>query len=146
MGLVLHIECGTEAGTDSWFHNPKAQASAHFGNPKVGPLDQWVDTDDKAWAEVDGNSRWVSVEHEGKGGAHLTASQVENDAHLLAWLHRTEGVPLRITNHTWRKGLGWHGMGGNAWGGHFDCPGDPIKAKRKAIVSRAKAIVAEHGW
>ena len=89
LGLVLHIEQGTESGTNAWFHNPKAQASAHFGNPKTGQLDQWVDTDDKAWAEVGGNSRWISVEHEGHSGDKLTASQIDNDAQLFAWLHLT---------------------------------------------------------
>lgn len=145
MGLVLHVEDGSEDGTNSWFHNPKAQASSHFGNPLKGPLDQWVDTDDKAWAEMDGNSRWISVEHEGFSGKAPapTASQIENDAQLLAWLHKTEGVPLRITNSVNRRGLGWHGMGGAAWGGHYDCPGDRIKKARREIVRRAKQIVQE---
>ena len=143
LGLVLHIEQGSEAGTDSWFHNPKAQASAHFGNPKQGRLDQWVDTNDKAWAEVAGNSRWISVEHEGRSGDRLTHTQIENDAQLLAWLHRTEGVPLQITDSPNRRGLGWHGMGGQAWGGHLDCPGDPIKHQRAEIITRAKEIAGE---
>ena len=140
LGLVLHIEQGTEAGTDAWFHNPAAKASAHFGNPKIGPLDQWVDTDDKAWAQADGNSRWISVEHEGRSGESLTDSQVENDAHLLAWLHVTEGVPLRVTNRVTRGGVGWHGLGGAAWGGHTSCPGRPIVDQRRRIVDRAKEL------
>ncbi len=35
-------------------------------------------------------------------------------------------------------------MGGNAWGGHFDCPGKPIIAERAAIIARAQALDAEH--
>lgn len=145
MGLVLHVEQGTEAGSDSWFHNSKAQASAHFGNPLAGPLDQWVDTNDKAWAEVAGNARWISVEHEGYSGKPPapTKSQIENDAQLLAWLHVHEGVPLQVTNSVSRRGLGWHGMGGTAWGGHLDCPGDRIKNARAEIIRRAEQIVAE---
>lgn len=144
LGAVLHIEQGSESGTNSWFHNPGAQASAHFGNPQSGPLQQWVDTADKAWAEVSGNSRWISVEHEGFSGKAPTptASQIENDAQLLAWLHTTEGVPLQITNSTSKPGLGWHGMGGASWGGHYDCPGDRILKQRKAIIKRAKQIAA----
>lgn len=145
MGLVLHIEQGTEAGTDAWFHNPKAQASAHFGNPKKGRLDQWVDTDDKAWAEAAGNSRWISVEHEGMAGDRLTAAQIENDAHLLAWLHVTEGVPLQVTDSVDKRGLGWHGMGGAAWGSHFSCPGEPIVKQRDQIITRAKALIEGSG-
>ena len=142
-GLVLHIEEGSEEGTNSWFHNSKSQVSAHFGNPKKGNLDQWVDTKDKAWAEEGGNSEWISIENEGKSGDSLTPSQLENVAQLLAWLHRTEGIPLQITNKVTRRGLGWHGMGGAAWGDHLACPGDPIKHQRPAIIARAKEIVGK---
>lgn len=140
LGLVLHIEQGSESGTDAWFHNPGAQASAHFGNPKSGPLDQWVDTADMAWAEMNGNPRWVSVEHEGNSGDSLTASQVENDAQLLAWLRATENVPIAMSNDPSTPGLGYHAMGGQAWGGHLDCPGQPIINQRPAILSRAAQI------
>jgi len=144
LGLILHVEQGSEHGTDVWFHNSQAQASAHFGNPQTGPLDQWVDTNDKAWAEVAGNSRWISVEHEGYANRAPTptSSQIENDAQLLAWLHKTEGVPLQITDDPNKPGLGWHGMGGAAWGGHTGCPGDRIKNTRPQIIARAKQIVA----
>jgi len=141
MGLVLHIEQGSESSANNWFHNIKAQASAHFGNPKVGTLDQWVDTNDMAWAEMAGNPRWISVEHEGFSGESLTATQLENDAQLLAWLHQTEGIPLVITDSPDQPGLGWHGMGGVNWGNHLSCPGEPIKAQRAAIIARAKQIL-----
>ena len=81
-GLVLHIQEGHEDGTDAHFHNPASKVSAHFGNPKHGGLDQWVDTDDKAWAEVSGNRHWISIENEGFSGDSLTDSQIENCAHL----------------------------------------------------------------
>jgi hypothetical protein len=140
-GLVLHIQQGTEAGSEAWFKNPTAQASAHFLNPKTGGLRQLVDTKDRAWAEAAGNSHWVSVENEGFVPTALTASQVENCAQLLAWLHKTYSVPLQSTDDPNGKGLGWHGMGGAAWGGHTGCPGDAIKAQRPAIIARAKAIL-----
>lgn len=142
LGLILHVEQGSEAGTNSWFHNAGAQASAHFGNPKSGPLDEWLDTKDKAWAEVAGNSRWISLEFEGFADKdHPTDSQLENAAQLFAWLHATEGVPLQITNSVSIGGLGWHGMGGAAWGGHYGCPGSLIKAARPTILTRAQHLV-----
>lgn len=142
IGLVLHIQQGTEAGTDSWFHNPAAKVSAHFGNPKSGPLDQWVDTDDRAWAEVAGNPYWVSVENEGNSGDQLTPSQLENVAELLAWLHTIYDVPLQISDNPAAgiPGLTGHGLGGTAWGGHTDCPGRPILDARPQIIARAAAI------
>lgn len=140
-GLVLHIQQGTEQGSEAWFKNPKSQASSHFLNPKTGGLRQLVDTKDRAWAEADGNAHWISLEDEGYAGDSLTASQVENAAQLLAWLHTEYAVPLQSTDDPNGKGLGWHGMGGAAWGGHTGCPGDPIKAQRPVIIARAKAIL-----
>jgi hypothetical protein len=143
LGLVLHIQEGSEAGTDSWFHNPASDVSAHFGNPKSGPLDQWVEVGAVAWAEVSGNTNWVSIENEGHSGDALTASQLENVAQLLAWLHTGWGVPLAIsdTPAAGTPGLTGHGLGGSAWGGHYDCPGAPILAARGAIIARAQQIL-----
>lgn len=142
-GLVLHIQEGSEAGTDAWFHNPTSKVSAHFGNPKSGPLDQWVEVGTVAWAEVNGNTNWISVENEGHSGDSLTASQLENVAQLLAWLHTTEGVPLAIsdTPAAGTPGLTGHGLGGSDWGGHYDCPGSPILGQRHAIIARAQQLV-----
>lgn len=141
-GLVLHIQEGIESGTDAWFHNPASRVSAHFGNPKAGGLDQWVDTADMAWAEVAGNPNWISIENEGNSGDQLTASQLENTAELLAWLHSEYGVPLQISDTPLSNtpGLTGHGLGGSAWGGHYDCPGTPILAQRQAIITRAAQI------
>ncbi|MFF5029257.1 N-acetylmuramoyl-L-alanine amidase [Streptomyces collinus] len=140
-GLVLHIQQGNETGSEAWFKNPASQASSHFLNPKKGGLRQLVDTADRAWAEAAGNAHWVSIENEGFVPDALTASQVENAAQLLAWLHKTHGVPLQSTDDPSGRGLGWHGMGGAAWGGHDGCPGDAIKAQRGAIIARADQIL-----
>ncbi|HTJ27204.1 MAG TPA: peptidoglycan-binding domain-containing protein [Candidatus Limnocylindria bacterium] len=137
MGLVLHIEQGREAGTNAWFHNPASQVSAHFGVSKTGLLQQWVDTDDKAWAIGAGNRLWISVENEGFAGDVLTAEQIDADAKVLAWLHVTDDVPLLTTDEPSTRGLGWHGMGGEAWG-HPDCPGPRIVAQRAQIIEKAK--------
>lgn len=140
-GLVLHIQEGNEQGSEAWFKNPAAEASSHFLNPKTGNLRQLIDTKDRAWAEAGGNAHWVSVENEGFVPDALTASQVANVAALLAWLHTEYAVPLQSTDDVNGKGLGWHGMGGAAWGGHTGCPGDAIKAQRPAIVAAAKTIL-----
>ena len=34
--MIIHIMQGTLAGSDSWFRNPAAQVSAHFGVGKDG--------------------------------------------------------------------------------------------------------------
>jgi hypothetical protein len=63
---------GTLDGTGAWFHDPSAEASSHFGVGKDGRMYQWVDTDDAAWAEMAGNSSWISIECEGHSGDSLT--------------------------------------------------------------------------
>jgi hypothetical protein len=163
-GLVLHIEEGTEAGTRAWFnmtvqerqkafdddwekggkkgpHLKAYASSAHFGNPKSGALEQFVDTDDQAWAQGAGNQLWISVENEGYSGNTLTPSQVDNLASLMVWLNQTEQVPLQLADNPAGFGLGYHAMGGVAWGDHQDCPGDPIIAQRLKIIDHANEII-----
>lgn len=41
---------GTLAGTDSWFRNPTAYVSAHFGVGLDGSVHQYVDLGNIAWA------------------------------------------------------------------------------------------------
>lgn len=139
-GVVVHIMAGTFEGTDSWFRNTKAQASSHFGTSKTGKLRQWVDTSDRAWAQAGGNTSWLSVENEGQGGDALTDAQLDRVAEVLAWAHKTYGVPLQVTNSPSGKGLGYHAMGGSAWGGHTSCPGTRIVAQLAEIVARAKKL------
>lgn len=137
-GVVLHIMEGTLDGTDSWFRNGAAQASSHFGVGKDGRIFQWVDTADRAWAQISGNRTWLSIEHEGHSGDSLTPAQLAATARVVAWMHTAHGVQLVPTDSPTGRGIGWHGMGAAAWGGHYDCPGNPIKAQRAAIIAAAK--------
>jgi hypothetical protein len=41
---AVHVAQGAAGGTINWFHNPNAQVSSHFLNPKVGPIDQFAST------------------------------------------------------------------------------------------------------
>ncbi|MFF9268630.1 N-acetylmuramoyl-L-alanine amidase [Streptomyces rochei] len=142
-GVVVHIMAGTLPGTDSWFRNPQARASSHFGTGKAGQLYQWVDTKDRAWAQAAGNSSWISVENEGKGGDVLTDKQLDKNALVLAWSHQLYSVPLQVASGPSGRGLGWHAMGGSAWGGHTACPGPKIVAQLPEIVRRAKNVIEE---
>ncbi|GAC1402577.1 MAG: hypothetical protein NVSMB64_02630 [Candidatus Velthaea sp.] len=141
MGLVIHIEQGSEAGTDGWFHNPQSQVSAHFGVSKNGVFEQFVDTDDKAWAISSGNRYWISVENEGMPGDSLSEFQLTACGKLLAWLHVTDNVPLIKTDDPSHRGLGWHGMGGEQWG-HPNCPGPSIVAQRDLVIAVAHQMLA----
>jgi LysM repeat protein len=136
-GVVIHIMDGTLAGTDSWFRNKSAQASSHFGTGRDGTLYQWVDTANRAWAQAGGNRTWLSIENEGRGGDALTDAQINRCADVLRWAHEVYGVPLQLTSDPNGRGLGYHAMGGSAWGGHTSCPGSKIVAQLAEIVKRA---------
>lgn len=140
-GIVVHIMAGTLEGSQAWFNNPTAQASSHFGTGKQGALRQWVDTNDRAWAQAAGNRTWISVENEGQGGDTLTNAQLDRNAQVLAWAHKKYGVPLKVATGPNDRGLGYHAMGGSAWGGHTSCPGPKIVAQLPEIVARAKKLV-----
>jgi len=138
-GLVVHIMEGTLSGSRAWFNNPDSQASSHFGTSRTGELEQWVDTKDRAWAQAAGNRTWLSIENEGKVPQALTDEQVEKNAQVFAWTVRVYGVPYRVAHSPDEQGLGFHRMGGEAWGGH-PCPGDAIIAQLQKIVDRAQVI------
>lgn len=144
-GLVLHIQEGTQAGSLAWSKNPASEVSAHFYVAKDGSVAQLVDTATVAWTQANGNGHWISVENEGYHTESLTPAQVEAVAKLYARGVEVYGWPLSSTDSTSGHGLGWHGMGGNAWGGHPDCPGEPIKAQRPAILARAAQLVGNGG-
>jgi hypothetical protein len=146
MGVVMHTQVGNNPGTVSWFNNPAAEASAHFciaqdgGIVQMGPIGKgWI-----AWAQGAGNEAWYSIEHadDGDPARPLTPAQITASAQIVECLSAFAGFPLQVSNSTEVKGYGWHGMGGGAWGGHVNCPGDVRKAQRGEIIALAVAIRA----
>ena len=139
-GLILHIMQGTLAGTDNWFHNPKANASSTFGIGKLGQVIQFVHLNDKAWAEAYGNPDFWSVECEGKTGDSLTPKQIAGIAKLYHFLEGIAHFGYANISDPALKGLGHHSMGGVLWGNHPQCPGAPIIAQKPLILAQAQAI------
>jgi len=140
LGLILHVQAGNNA-LSGWFNNPAAQASSTWWAGKAGGREQYGNPDaDKFWAQSAGNATYHSVETEGYPNEPLTPQQIETVATIYAWGHARYGWPFQLAEKPGDKGLGWHGMGGSAWGGHTGCPGDLRKAQRPAILARAKQI------
>lgn len=144
-GLILHIMQGSYEGSISWGKNPASGVSFHFATAKDGRCGQLVDTDVTAWTQVQGNGHWLSVENEDFNTNPLSPPQLEKVAQIYARGVRTYGWPLQSTDSVNGRGLGWHGMGGAAWGNHPFCPGEPIKAQRPAILARAAQILGGSG-
>jgi N-acetyl-anhydromuramyl-L-alanine amidase AmpD len=126
--IVIHVESGTESGTNAWFQNPKAQVSAHFGVAKTGQVFQFVDTDETAWAEAELNGESISIEHEGLTGDSLTPQQIAADKELLEWIHATHGTLLKMTfnQNDPAGGVIPHGKINEGALSHPECPGQPI--------------------
>jgi N-acetylmuramoyl-L-alanine amidase len=135
-GLVLHVQAGDNSPHD-WFDNPTSQASSHFWVSKLGAIEQYMDTANRAWARADGNGEWISVETEGFPDQALTSDQVQALSQLYRWGHQQHGWPCQVAETPTATGFGWHGMGGSAWGGHRLCPGELRKAQRQDVLNGA---------
>lgn len=144
-GLVLHVQAGN-GSLAGWFNNPSAQASSTWWAPKSGTvgdrgrIEQYVDSNVKAWAQSQGNATWNSVETEGYPNEPLTDYQIWACGQIMSWGRDTYGWPMQLTDSVTGRGLGWHGMGGSAWGGHTGCPGDIRKGQRQAILDSAGGV------
>lgn len=125
--VCAHVAQGAASGTTSWFHNPISQVSAHFLNPKVGPMLQYVDTNEEAYAEMAYNGEMISVEHEGFSGEHLNANQKNNLRALLVWAKKVHSIaPIWRYDPYGAGGVVGHGELGYSGGDHPNCPGQPI--------------------
>lgn len=138
--LIIHTIVGSLAGADSWFRNSSSRVSAHFGVGKDGRIWQWVDTSSRAWANVGANSISISIENEGQTNEPLTPEQVESNAAIYAWAHKTHGIPYAYASSATGSGLGYHSQFG-AWSlGGTACPGTKRVNQRADIMKRAAEI------
>jgi hypothetical protein len=146
MGLVMHTEDGYEQGTIATFNDPAKQVSAFFSIGADGTIHQYgpVGKNWMAWAQAAGNPDWYSIEDSDNThpSVPLTDAQVTAFAQVLECVSAFAGFPLQISDSVSVQGLGWHGMGGAAWGNHPNCPGDVRKAQRPAIIALAREIRA----
>lgn len=144
--------------------------AAHFSVRANGEILQSRDTKYRSAANLEGNHRVIAIENEDHGRAFpdwsgsnvpsLTPEQVEANAKILAWSHRTHGIPLGISpnSRSTSRGLGYHrqGIDGNfdppflgrvPGGEHWSesrgkvCPGDRRIAQVPKILARAEELV-----
>jgi peptidoglycan hydrolase-like protein with peptidoglycan-binding domain len=143
-GVVLHTEDGFEAGTVATFMNPANQVSAFFSVGVDGAVHQYVPVGKglTAWSQVAGNGAWRGVETEDKTSPStpLTQAQITTFAQILEACSAFDGFPLQVTDNVNGQGLILHSDGGEAWGGHFSCPGSVRAAQRPVIVALAMSI------
>ncbi|MBD3329816.1 hypothetical protein GF357_04975 [Candidatus Dojkabacteria bacterium] len=108
--IVLHIMEGTLIGTDSWFQNPDAGGSAHYGIGKNGEVHQYADEAHACWANnpprspsarivrrrqnVNANFYTIAIEHEGYTGQPWPDKMFNKSARLVADICRRWNIPI----------------------------------------------------
>lgn len=120
--VVVHVAEGSKGSTDSWFHNPDAEASAHYEVNKDGGVWQYVREEDSAWANgivnkpnmgdpliaswinagINPNRTTISIETEGFHNEDLTPAQLASLCWLVADIHGRYGWPTdgsRLMGH-----------------------------------------------
>jgi len=152
--VVLHTAVSNSASLYGfWTSTGSAGVESHFYCTKSGDLEQYLDTTRRADCQRDGNSFSISVET-WDGYPHgwnndydvpaWTSAQFEALAQLLAWAHRTHGIPLRKSRYWNDHGIAWHnkyiGQPGFAASAR-ECPGDKRIAQIPGLIKRAQRIV-----
>lgn len=140
LGPIEHVQVGN-GDCYGEFDNPGNQASSTLWFPKVGTHVQYVDGDLIAWTQAAGNDSYNGWEFEGYPNEPLNQNQILNAARCYVAGHAQYGWPLVLAEAPGQPGFGWHGMGGAAWGGHYDCPGDVRKPQRLAILYIASLVI-----
>lgn len=139
-GVVLHCNDANSVDLRSYFQESSGDSavSSHFQVTKDGTIYQYIDTKNQSWCQKLGNPDYLSIESEGLAGAPATPQQVASIGRVLAWAHKTHGIPLHSADKPGDTGLGWHGMGAPSWG-HAVCPG-VRKDQRVAMLAAAGAL------
>ena len=144
--IVIHVEAGSEIGTQSWFANPQAHVSAHYSISKAGTVYQHVQENDIAWHAgipapciwnvqqknphpgINPNAYSIGIEHEGLAHEAWPDAQVKASAAVVADVCRRRSIPVDAAHV-----VGHHEI----YAGH-DCPssGCPLEL----IIALAKGM------
>ncbi|WGW12767.1 N-acetylmuramoyl-L-alanine amidase [Saxibacter everestensis] len=164
--VCIHTMVGSLAGTDGMFkRNGFTGTESHFGTGGDGTIYQWQDTAYSADANYLGSRTVISIENADHGPGFkpwntsgdnvppFTAAQIEANAQIIAWAHKTHGIPIVLIPNTRpeHRGVGYHAQGvpgnglvsgGVTWSKARGkvCPGRRRIAQIPQIIARAKQI------
>lgn len=140
LGGVLH--CNQSRGRlEAYVMRPTTEVCPTFQVYEDGPPTQFLPLDWQSVCQSAGNQNYFSIETEGYGVAlpgkaatPLNDNQLEWCARIMSAAHAELSTPLKLAEKPGQAGFGWHGMGGNDWGGHPQCPGVERRAQRQTIL------------
>jgi N-acetyl-anhydromuramyl-L-alanine amidase AmpD len=103
LAIVIHTMAGSLSSCDSWFNNPSAQVSSHYGIGLAGEQHQYVSLDDGSWANgiLEPGNNWqkigapsgnpnlmtMTVETEDRGSGSTPVTEEQYQATLAVCLH-----------------------------------------------------------
>lgn len=120
---------------------------SHFGVDYDGSVGQYLDTNVRADANVSANNHAISVESASNTSAsnRWTDAQVKTLAELMAWAHRTHGIPARICRNATDPGFGIHRMFASWSGGGTNCPGTARAQQfRSEVFPEFLSLIGDH--
>lgn len=146
--VIFHEAVSRAASLHDFFNSTGIYVESHFYVDEFGGLDQYMDTDVVADANVMANPRAISVETWDDGGdvgGEWNPAQLATNKRLAAWLAEVDGTPAQVPPNPWGEGIGWHNLFAEEWAdGPRACPG-----ARRAAQVRDKIIpyvAAGGGW
>jgi peptidoglycan hydrolase-like protein with peptidoglycan-binding domain len=165
-GIVLHTAVGSLITTFGYFAHANGEGyvgtESHFIVGGYGEGWQITDTARTADANLDGNSRLLSIETadtyppfgqwSGSDVPAWTDEQIATLARIVAWAAHEHGFPLvrMKDSKPTTRGVGYHRLGIDPWrvdgGEHWSssggkvCPGDRRIAQVDEVIRRAQAL------
>jgi hypothetical protein len=143
-GWVIHVTT-THVDPYGYFVDPAHGASSHFWVGANGELEQYIDTAEVSWAQMNGNGWYGSIEVDGTVDEYMNVAQIGTLVKLLRWLHDIAEPgqwPYTAVDHG-GKGITAHchfptGQPDVAWGNH-PCPG-PLRLGQLPAIAAAADI------
>jgi len=166
--LILHTAVSNATPSMHSYFNVSGRATSHFYVGRNGEGEQYIDTDYRSTANLDGNKDCITVESwdgypawSGSNVPEWTPAQIDWLIDLAAWCHAEHGIPLvqLPSSAPGTQGIGWHRQGidgnfpsgllagrvsgGEKWSssGGKVCPGDNrIRQIPAIIIPRARGL------
>jgi hypothetical protein len=139
--IILHTAVDSVTANSSiypYFVRADVSSESHFYVLDNGTIEQYIDTEVRADANVSANGFAISIETEDDGNPAQrawTPAQMDALARLITWLCNQHGIPRKKMESTTGSGIGWHSMWGintatskpNPWttATGKTCPGGP---------------------
>lgn len=133
--VILHSAVTSASSLYNYFASPTVNLESHFYVDAVGRVEQYIDTNVRADANLKANVRAISIETwDRRDPDHIpwTPDQQRAIVELLSWCHEVHGVPLH-------RAARWDSPG---VGGHSDFPGiwTPVKGKTCPGLARRPQV------